>query len=138
MSLVIAVASGLLMLALGANQLAKDGSFWIDEASVALSLLELSPGELFGRLVGGQSFPRFLLLAIDGLVGLFGYETLVARALPHLFFDRVRSRAAAGHEERGADDGGKRAGPPTRNAETCRADPQGVGGQGASHEFSWR
>jgi len=86
LSLAIAVGCGVLMLGLGANQLAKDGSFWIDEASVALSLLELSPGELFGRLVGGQSFPRFLLLAIDGVVALFGYETLAARVLPHLFF----------------------------------------------------
>lgn len=72
--------------AVGATQLAKDGSLWRDEASVAISLLELSPLELFGRLEGGQSFPRVVLLAIYGMKALFGYETLVLRALPFLFF----------------------------------------------------
>jgi hypothetical protein len=71
---------------LGLAQLLEDGSFWIDEASVALSLQQLEPRALFGPLVGGQSFPRLPLLAIRGLVGLLGYETWVARALPHLFF----------------------------------------------------
>ncbi len=74
------------MAGLGGLQLAKDGSFWIDEASVAASLTALTPSQLLGPLVGGQSYPRFQLLAIRGLVALFGYETLVVRALPYLFF----------------------------------------------------
>jgi hypothetical protein len=85
-SRVLSVAAFGTIAGLGLAQLLKDGSFWIDEASVALSLQQLAPEALFGPLVGGQSFPRLHLLAIRGLVGLFGYETLVVRALPHLFF----------------------------------------------------
>ena len=71
---------------LGTHQLFKDGSFWLDEASLALSLLQLEPLQSFGPLVGGQSFPRLYLLAVHGLVGAFGYETMVVRLLPYLFF----------------------------------------------------
>ncbi|MFP6628840.1 MAG: hypothetical protein VCC67_07345 [Myxococcota bacterium] len=71
---------------LGTHQLFKDGSFWLDEASLALSLLRLEPLQSFGPLVGGQSFPRLYLLAVHGLVGVFGYETIVVRLLPYLFF----------------------------------------------------
>lgn len=75
------------MATLGLLQLAKDGSFWIDEASVAQSLMALGPVEMLtGPLEGGQSFPRFLLLAIHGTTAVFGYETVVARSLPQLFF----------------------------------------------------
>lgn len=81
--LVLGVAA---LVVVGAAQLAKDGSFWRDEASVAQSLLELSPLELFGALRGGQSFPRLYLAAVQGLKSLFGYETLVVRALPFCFF----------------------------------------------------
>ncbi len=86
LSIAIAGLAFLVMAGLGSWQMAKDGSFWIDEASVALSLKELSPGQLVGPLIGGQSFPRFLLLATRGAVALFGYETAVVRALPHVFF----------------------------------------------------
>lgn len=85
-SLILSVAGFAGMAALGFLQFAKDGSFWIDEASVALSLTQLEPLETFGPLVGGQSFPRLYLFAIRGFVELFGYETMVARALPLLFF----------------------------------------------------
>ncbi len=71
---------------LGVVQFAKDGSFWVDEASVAASLVQLSPTELFGRLLGGQSFPRWLLLSIQATTAVFGFETMVARALPQVFF----------------------------------------------------
>ena len=74
------------MAAIGGLQLAKNGSFWVDEASVAASLVDLAPSQLLGPLAGGQSYPRFQLLAIRGLVALFGYGTLVTRALPFLFF----------------------------------------------------
>jgi len=67
-------------------QLAKDGSLWRDEASVAVSLLTLSPLELFGRLDGGQSFPRLYLVAVALVKQTFGYHTLALRALPFLFF----------------------------------------------------
>jgi len=86
LSLAVSVAVFGAISALGVLQLLEDGSFWIDEASVALSLLELPPLERLGPLVGGQSFPRLYLLAISGLVEAFGYETWVTRALPHLCF----------------------------------------------------
>ena len=75
-----------MLVAVGTHQFTKDGSFWLDEASLALSLLQLAPGESFGPLVGGQSFPRLYLLAVHALVALLGYETWVVRLLPHLFF----------------------------------------------------
>lgn len=87
LSLVFAVAGFTALAALGGLQLAKDGSFWIDEASVAQSLVAFGPVEMLtGPLAGGQSFPRFLLLAISGATAAFGYQTAVARALPQLFF----------------------------------------------------
>jgi len=86
LSVAVAAAGFFLLVGLGTHQLLKDGSFWLDEASLALSLLQLAPGESFGPLVGGQSFPRLYLLAVHALVGLLGYETWVVRLLPHLFF----------------------------------------------------
>lgn len=85
-SAVLFAAGVIVVGGVGAWQLAKDGSFWLDEASVARSLLALSPAELLGPLDGQQSFPRLYLLCIDFLTRLFGFETLVARALPHCFF----------------------------------------------------
>jgi hypothetical protein len=75
-----------LVVGIGTGQLLKDGSFWLDEAAVALSFLELSPSEFIGRLSGGQNFPRLVLLLIAQLEGLFGFRTLVLRFLPYLFF----------------------------------------------------
>lgn len=86
LSLALAAAAFFVLVGVGAHQFFKDGSFWLDEASLALSLLQLAPGESFGPLVGGQSFPRLYLLAVHALVALLGYETWVVRLLPHLFF----------------------------------------------------
>lgn len=85
-SFLIAAAVFVTLAGLGLSQLLKDGSFWLDEASLALSLLRLEPLESFGPLIGGQSFPRLYLLAVYGLVGIFGYETMVVRLLPQVFF----------------------------------------------------
>ena len=82
----VAIAGAVAFGLLGSIELAKDGSFWIDEAAVAESLVRLSPLELFGRLEGGQSFPRLLLVAISAVIEVFGYSTLAARSLPQLFF----------------------------------------------------
>jgi hypothetical protein len=84
--LVISAGAGLLIFCIGLQRYLADGSLWIDEASVAYSLLELSPLEYFGPLVGNQVFPRLYLLAIRGSVEIGGHETLVLRALPFLFF----------------------------------------------------
>jgi hypothetical protein len=86
LSLVLLLAGGFAIFGVGAAQLVKDGSLWRDEASVAVSLLELSPLELLGNLDGAQSFPRLYLLAIAGLKSTFGYHTIVLRALPFAFF----------------------------------------------------
>ena len=67
LSLALLIVGMIAIVGVGAAQLAKDGSLWRDEASVAVSLLTLSPLELFGRLDGGQSFPRLYLFAIAGM-----------------------------------------------------------------------
>ena len=82
----IALAGGALMLAMGAARLLKDGSFFESEAGIALSLMELAPGELFGPLLTPHSFPRIYLFAIGLLEDALGYETWVLRLLPFLFF----------------------------------------------------
>jgi hypothetical protein len=86
LSLAIAAMAFVVLAGVGILQFFKDGSFWLDEASLAFSLLQLEPLQSFGPLVGGQSFPRLYLLAVHGLVGVFGYETMVVRFLPQLFF----------------------------------------------------
>jgi len=58
----------------------------MDEASIALNLLNRDPFELFGALEFNQNFPRIYLLAIKGLEQAFGFETKVLRFLPLLFF----------------------------------------------------
>ncbi|MEE2673523.1 MAG: hypothetical protein VX466_07005 [Myxococcota bacterium] len=86
LSLPIATVAFVALAGLGSHQFFKDGSFWLDEASLALSLLRLEPLQSFGPLIGDQSFPRLYLLAVHGLVGLLGYQTLVVRLLPYIFF----------------------------------------------------
>jgi hypothetical protein len=86
LSLAIASLAFVALAGIGTQQFFKDGSFWLDEASLALSLLQLEPLQSFGPLIGGQSFPRLYLLAVHGVVGLFGYQTQVVRLLPYLFF----------------------------------------------------
>ncbi len=79
-------AGSLLIIGLGLHRVLKDGSLWVDEALVARSVQLLSPLQYFGVLDPPQNFPRLYLLAIRGLVELFGYETGVLRALPFVFF----------------------------------------------------
>jgi len=67
-------------------RLCKDGSFWLDEASVALNLVYRGPFELFGRLETDHSFPRLYLTAIRLLQEFTGYGTRSARFLPWLAF----------------------------------------------------
>ncbi len=83
----IAAVATLVLGAIGLERLLEDASFWVDEAIVAESLRDLPLRELFGPLgAGGNSFPRFYMLFIYGLKTLFGYQTLVLRTIPFLFF----------------------------------------------------
>jgi hypothetical protein len=75
----------LVMVLVPAVRLWRDGSFWIDEASVALSFKSLSLPQVFDRLLGSQSFPRWYFLAIRGLQEIFSYQTWVLRLLPFAF-----------------------------------------------------
>ena len=84
----IALACGVGIVAFTARTFLLDGSYFLDEASVALSLdgmtvLETFTGELAG---GGQNFPRFYLLLIRGVRLLLGPETWATRLLPFLAF----------------------------------------------------
>ncbi len=82
----LAAASLLGMLVLGAARLLRDGSLWLDEASIAANLLSLGLFELFGPYPTGHSFPRLYLFLIALLERGLGYETLVLRALPFAAF----------------------------------------------------
>ena len=73
--------------AIGFERYLDDAAFWVDETIIADSIRNLSVGEIFGPLgLGKNSFPRFYLLALSGMNSLFGYETLVLRALPIGFY----------------------------------------------------
>lgn len=85
-SLALSVAGALVVIAVGTLRFAQNATLWMDEAGVAISLLELSPVELFGRLIGGYSFPRPVLLVIAGLERAIGFEPWVLRALPFAAF----------------------------------------------------
>lgn len=61
-------------------------TFWLDEAFVAVSLKNPSPGVIFAQLEYGQYFPRFYLAAIAALREVFGYHIWVLRLLPWLNF----------------------------------------------------
>ena len=77
----------LVMGAVGLERYLEDASFWVDESIVASSLRDLTLAELFGPLgPGGNSFPRLYMAALLGLKNLFGYETLILRALPFAFY----------------------------------------------------
>jgi hypothetical protein len=62
-----------------------DGSFWIDEASVALSFRDLDFSQVFDRLLSSQSFPRWYFLLIKTARETFGYQTHVLRFFPFVF-----------------------------------------------------
>ncbi len=73
--------------AIGFERYLDDASFWADEAFVAESLRDLGIREIFAPLgASGNSFPRLYMLVLLGVKNLFGYETLVLRALPIAFF----------------------------------------------------
>jgi hypothetical protein len=61
-------------------------TFWLDEAFVAVSLKNPSPGVIFAQLEYGQYFPRFYLAAIAALREALGYHIWVLRLLPWLNF----------------------------------------------------
>ena len=82
----LAAAALLLAWALGTRRYLMDGSFWESEAFIAHNLLKLEPAALFGPLLTDHSFPRLYLWVISQGMHLFGYETLVLRALPWFFF----------------------------------------------------
>ena len=71
---------------LGLQRFLEDGSLWLDEAFIALTLKSASPLDLFGPVGMGHSFPRVYLLAIHGLTQTLGYETWALRLLPFAFF----------------------------------------------------
>jgi hypothetical protein len=85
---VVAVLGALLVAGLGLTIYLGDGSYFLGEASVVLSLDGLSVVETFtgNLLAGGQYFPRVYLLAIRGVRAIFGDTTWATRLLPQLFF----------------------------------------------------
>jgi hypothetical protein len=74
------------MMAMGLTRYLRDGSMWLDEASIAYNLLVMSPAELFGPLETGHRFPRLYLAAINGLGHLFEHRTMALRFLPIVAF----------------------------------------------------
>lgn len=68
-----------------ATRFLKDGSFWLDEASVAQSFRDYGWSQVFTRLIDSQSFPRPYFVAIKTLQEIFGYHTIVLRFLPFVF-----------------------------------------------------
>gem|GEM_PF-1344728 len=82
---VIWAAAALAILA-GAIRYAQQPSFWLDEAFVAVSLLEPSPARIFAPLEYGQYFPRIYLSAIALLREVSGYHIWSLRLLPFLSF----------------------------------------------------
>lgn len=78
--------SVLVVVALGLQRFLEDGSLWIDEAFIAITVKNASALDLFGPVGMGHSFPRVYLLAIHGLTQILGYETWVLRLLPFAFF----------------------------------------------------
>ena len=78
--------SVLVVVGLGLQRFLEDGSLWIDEAFIAITVKNASALDLFGPVGMGHSFPRVYLLAIHGLTQTLGYETWALRLLPFLFF----------------------------------------------------
>ncbi len=86
-SMGITLAGGAAAIAAGSARFWRDGSLWLDEASIAHNLLNQSAGQLLtGPYLTNHSFPRLYLLGIDGATALLGYETMVLRALPFAAF----------------------------------------------------
>ncbi len=86
-TLAIAIATGAALVAIVAVRWLRDGSFWLDEASVAINLLAVAhPLDLLGPLPTGHSFPRLYLVPIALMERAFGFDTLLLRAWPFVFF----------------------------------------------------
>lgn len=83
--LFIWISAGALIAAAAVRYFAQP-TFWLDEAFVAVSLKNPSPGVIFARLEYGQYFPRFYLAAIAALTEALGYQIWVLRLLPWLNF----------------------------------------------------
>ena len=77
LSQLLAIVGALGIGAVGTARFLQDGSFWIDEASIALNLLHRAPLDLFAALEFNQNFPRLYLLAIKGLQQAFGFGAIV-------------------------------------------------------------
>lgn len=84
----IAALGFLAIASVGTALFLRDGSYFLDEASVVLSFTERGLFETFtGPLAGGgQDFPRFYLALIRGVRALLGPSTWATRLLPFLFF----------------------------------------------------
>ena len=74
---VLAVGAGLRLAPFAANR-----SFWLDEAMLALNVVARPASQLLARLDYAQTAPPIFLLALEGLVGLFGATELAFRAVP--------------------------------------------------------
>jgi len=82
----VAIALAVAIVAIGALRLLRDPSFWLDEAALALNVRDRPIGALFAPLEPAQNAPRLFLVAASVLRAVFGYETLVLRALPFAAF----------------------------------------------------
>ena len=78
--------AALLVVAAGVGRYAKQPTFWLDEAFVAVSLRNPSFPVIFAPLEYGQYFPRVYLTCIAMLRELLGYRIWALRLLPSLSF----------------------------------------------------
>jgi hypothetical protein len=85
-TLIVCLAGGAILLAIASVRLLRDGSFWLDEASIAVNLIQQRPLELLGALETGHNFPRLYLISISVLMETFGYHTMLLRLLPFCAF----------------------------------------------------
>jgi len=79
------LAAALIILA-GLVRYIQQPSFWLDEAFVAVSLRNPSPGRIFAPLEYAQYFPRIYLSAIALLRHVLGYQVWSLRLVPFLSF----------------------------------------------------
>ncbi len=86
LSLAMLVLSSATMIAMSGARLVADASFWGDEAAIAYNVISMRPSELMGALDTGHQFPRLYLGLINQLRLAVGYETIVMRTLPFVFF----------------------------------------------------
>ncbi len=84
-SLFVWAAAGALVAA-GCHRYFQQPTFWLDEAFIAVSLRDASPGAIFAQLEYGQLFPRIYLGAIAIVQEVFGYRIWSLRLLPFLSF----------------------------------------------------